>query len=145
MDKDAFFSTFEAEVRTFASARRWANVELMPVEQPAFEATYLCAGVELRLRQLASRVFANETHTTVQVPLTWWDHLKESLPKVVSRCMRPAKYREIKHTSTYETWHLCPHIDIPKQETHIRFLTPNAHNKSFIQTSPVPSETESQT
>lgn len=79
--------------------------------------------------QIKFFLLGNEVHTeefddtVITYPATMWEDLKESiaprwfLRKFPVRYSRDVTHRTVKH------FKVCPHLDIPDQDTHIRFLT----------------------
>lgn len=62
--------------------------------------------------------------TTTDVPLTWWDHLKQRFSPRWALRRYPVRMRKILTTHTTIT-HVCPHVDVPYREdeaVHLMFM-----------------------
>ncbi len=77
----------------------------------------------IRAYLLGNKVNIEEWDSEVEVyPSTMWEELKNDFaPKWIKKRW-PVRYsRDVTH-HIQNQYHVCPHLDVPKQETHLRYL-----------------------
>jgi hypothetical protein len=73
--------------------------------------------VKLRTELLATQRIKHEDTYSVQVPKTWWDHLKLSLPAWMIRWVGKPAYGEVILTTKFAEYMSYPRIDIVPPRT----------------------------
>ncbi len=63
-----------------------------------------------------------ESKLVAEVPLTWFDHLRERFFPKWALHRWPVSYRKIYATVEYRRFRLCPHLNIAPQREHVNFL-----------------------
>ena len=83
------------------------------------------------IRQLSFFLLSNKVHEEEneaivrRYPATIWEELKRDFwPKWLKRKF-PVRYSKDVTLHNHKHYHICPHLDIPDKETHIRFMILN--------------------
>lgn len=68
----------------------------------------------------------NEVLETIDIPLTWWDHVKSALisrwPRLEDRLHVATKRIEKRVHHRSSVWHVCPHGNTPFPGRHVEFM-----------------------